>query len=66
MSLRQQLAFLQSHIMVLPYERRVEAMELIRKHKDKGHLSQMQQLTVDQLIEKIHELRLASKRIRGA
>jgi len=52
-----QIAYLQLHIMALPYDERVEAAELLRRWQSVKRLSQLQQLRVDQLIAAIEETR---------
>lgn len=55
--LADQMAYLRSHYLTLPYDARAEAMALLHRWRTLKRLDQLQQLRVDKLIAQIEEVR---------
>jgi hypothetical protein len=55
MTVRDQVAYLKSHILTLPYETRVEADRIVQRWKEAQRLSQWQQVKLDRYIDEIIE-----------
>jgi hypothetical protein len=58
------LAHLRSHILLLAYDERVEANELLRRWQNVKRLTQLQQLRVEQLVNSIDRTIEAKKQRR--
>jgi hypothetical protein len=53
--IQNQIVYLRSHVLRLPYNERPEAFQLLNRWQSVRRLSQTEQLRLDKLIEKINE-----------